>query len=162
LVADPAALGSPQTVTVQLEMVRANTAPPAPVLMSPENGSELYGPIDLMAYPVADPEEDPVTYQFELLVSSSGDSVDSGAGVENTGFISWQPGAQLDEGVLYRWRARATDDRGAEGEWSEEWTFMVIKKPSSDDCGCGHSRAPSVGLVFFLLGLAILRFGRRG
>jgi hypothetical protein len=159
----PEALSSPQTVTVQLEITRANTAPPAPVLMSPQSGSELYGLIDLMAYPVTDPEGDPVTYQFELMVSSTGDQVDSGAGEENTGFISWQPTARLEEGALYRWRARATDDRGAEGDWSEEWTFMMIKKPSSDDCGCSHSPMPSVGFLFFLLGLVLLRFsGRRG
>jgi len=159
----PEALSSPQTVTVQLEIVRANTAPPAPVLMSPENGSQLYGLIDLMAYPVTDPEGDPVTYQFELMVSSTGDPVDSGAGVDNTGFISWQPTAQLEEDVLYRWRVRAADDRGAEGEWSEEWTFLMIKEPSSDDCGCGGSQTPSVGFMFFLMGLLFLRFsGRRG
>jgi hypothetical protein len=160
----PETLSSPQTVAVQLEIIRANTAPPAPVLMSPQNGSELYGIIDLMAFPVTDPEGDPVTYQFELMVSATGDQVDSGAGVENTGFISWQPTAQLEEDVLYRWRVRATDDRGAEGDWSEEWTFMMIKEPSSDDCSCGglYRRTPSVGLLFFLLGLAIFRLkGRR-
>jgi hypothetical protein len=149
-------------VTVQLEIERANTAPPAPMLMSPENGSELYGIIDLMAYPVTDPESDPVIYQFELMVSSSGEQVDSGAGVESTGFVSWQPTAQLQEGVLYRWRARATDDRGAEGAWSEGWTFLMIKKPSSDDCGCAHSTTPSVGFLMLLLGILALRLsGRR-
>jgi hypothetical protein len=173
LVEAPGAEDSPATVTVQLEIQPPNTAPPAPLLMSPENGSELYGPIDLMAYPVTDPDGDPVTYQFELMVSATGDQVDTGAGVENSGFVSWQPTAQLEENVLYRWRARATDDSGAEGEYSEEWTFLVVKKPASDDCGCGglyrpgssqgmHSSAPSVGFLFLLLGLFTLRFsGRR-
>jgi hypothetical protein len=162
LVEAPGAEDSPATVAVQLEIQPPNSAPPAPLLMSPGNGSELYGSIDLMAYPVTDPDGDPVTYQFELMVSATGDPVDSGAGVEDSGFVYWQPTAQLEEGVLYRWRARATDDSGAEGGWSEEWTFMMIKKPSSDDCGCAHSPTPSVGFMFFLLGLLALRLsGRR-
>jgi hypothetical protein len=153
---------SPATVTVQLEIQPPNSAPPAPLLMSPENGSELYGLIDLMAYPVTDPDGDPVTYQFELMVSATGDQVDSGAGVEDTGFVSWQPTAQLEENTLYRWRAKATDDQGAESGYSEEWTFLMIKKPSSDDCGCGHSGPPSIGFMVFLLGLFALRIsGRR-
>ena len=151
---------SPVTVVVNLEVQRANTAPPAPILLSPQNGSELYGPIDLMAYPVVDSEGDPVTYQFELMVSATGDTVDSGAGVDNSGFVSWQPTAQLEENVLYRWRVKATDDRGAAGEYSEEWTFMVVEKPGSDDCGCAHSRAPSAGFLFLLLGLVALRLAR--
>jgi len=152
---------SPVTVVVDLEVQRANTAPPAPMLLSPENGSELYGQIDLMAYPVVDPEGDPVTYQFELMISASGESVDSGAGVEDAGFVIWQPTAQLDENVLYRWRVNATDDQGAAGEYSEEWTFTVVKEPSSEDCGCAHTGAPSVGFLFLLLGLAALRLSSR-
>jgi hypothetical protein len=157
LVAAPQAEDSPATVVVNLEVQRANTAPPAPMLLSPQNGSELYGPIDLMAYPVVDPEGDPVTYQFELMISATGDPVDSGAGVEDAGFVIWQPTEQLEEKVLYRWRVKATDDRGVAGEYSEEWTFMVVEKPGSDDCGCAHSRAPSVGFIFLLLGLTALR-----
>jgi hypothetical protein len=162
LAAAPQAENSPVTVPVQLEIQRANTAPPAPILLSPADGSELYGPIDLMAYPVVDPEGDPVTYRFELLTSAGGDPVDSGAGVENVGFVSWQPTARLDEKVRYYWRVKATDDRDAAGEYSEEWTFTFVKKPGSEDCGCAHSRSPSLGFLFFLIGLAALRFsGRR-
>jgi len=159
----PGAEDTPAMVTVQLEIQSPNSAPPAPLLMSPANGSELYGAIDLMAYPVTDPDGDPVTYQFELTVSATGDQVDSGAGVEDSGFVYWQPTAQLEENVLYRWRVKAADDKGAESDYSEAWTFLTIKKPSSDDCGCAHSQTPSVGFLFFLLGLLVMRLsGRRG
>jgi len=163
LVEAPDAEDSPATVTVQLEIKKPNSAPPAPLLMAPANGDELYGPIDLMAYPVTDPDGDQVTYQFELMASASGDLVDSGAGMDDSSFIYWQPTAQLEENVLYRWRVKATDEHGAESGWSEERAFLVIAEPSSgDDCGCG-GRTPSVGFVFILLGLLVLRFsGRRG
>ncbi len=152
---------SPVTVPVELEIVRANTAPPAPQLLAPADGSELYGPIDLMAYPVVDPERDPVTYQFELMVADTGDAVESGAGVADGGFVGWRPAAQLEEEVLYRWRVKAIDNRGAGGQYSEEWTFMLVKPPGSDGCGCAHSRPSMAGLVLMLLGLAGLRINVR-
>jgi MYXO-CTERM domain-containing protein len=157
LVAAPEALDSPVTVAVNLEVQMANTAPPAPVLLAPENGSELYGSVDLMAYPVEDPQGDPVTYHFELMVSATNDPVDSGTGTLNSGFVSWQPAAQLKENTLYRWRVKAADDRGAESGYSEERTFLIVAEPASDDCGCSHTSAPSAGFLLFLLGLATLR-----
>jgi hypothetical protein len=156
-----AAEDSPATVAVQLEIQPPNSPPPAPLLMSPENGSELYRPIDLMAYPVTDPDGDPVTYEFEVVNSETEEIVDSGAGVDSGGFISWQPTDLLQSYVVHRWRVKASDDQGAYS-YSEERTFWIISEPLSVDCGCVYSRAPSVGFLFLLLGLLVLRLsGRR-
>jgi len=158
----PGAEDSPVHVPVQLEVTRANTAPPAPGLLSPSDGADVYGPVEFTASTVADPEGDTVSYHFHLLSSSADEVLDEGAGEVFSGFVTWSPSVPLAQGDTFRWRVQASDDRGAVSDFSETWSFTVIHEPGSG-CGCAHESAPPVGLLVSLFGLVGLAFFvRRG
>ena len=158
----PDAEDSPVSVPVQLEVLRANTAPPAPGLLSPSDGAEVYGPVEFTASTVTDPEGDTVSYHFQLLSSSADEVLDEGAGEVISGFVTWRTSVPLAQGDTFRWRVQASDDRGAVSDFSETWSFTVIPEPGSG-CGCAHGSAPPVGLLVSLVGLfGLAFFVRRG
>jgi hypothetical protein len=156
LIEAPDAQDSPATVPVQIEVIRKNTAPPAPELLAPGDSTEVFGTFELTATKVADQEFDPVTHTFELL-DATDDVLDSGVGQVTAGFVAWQPTVELTVGTTYQWRVEAADDRGASSV-SETWSFTYVSEPGSgSDCGCGHAPGSSAGLLLCLIGLIFFR-----
>ena len=142
-------------VPVVLTVERINSAPPVPELLSPADGTEVSGPVELLVSPVEDPEGDPVSYQFELL-DSDDSVVAAGAGMVLEGFVAFLPEGDLLEGA-YRWTVTAFDDRGATSGASATWSFAVI---GNRDSGCGCAAGGSTGgglLMLAALGLLLAR-----
>lgn len=103
----------------------ANHAPAQLILLMPVDD----GIVDtlrpaLEARPVRDVDGDVVTYDFELYrnASLSGTPTHSAAGLADP---YWTPASNLVEDASYWWRARAVDDKGAQGEWSVTFSFTV-------------------------------------
>jgi subtilase family serine protease len=106
---------------------RVEGAPSAPSLSSPGQGDdvETFTPI-LEVNNSSDPNDDEVTYEFEIysdsgltnIVASSG-TIEEG---ENT--TSWQVPVELVENETYYWRARAYDEL-LYGEWMITASFRV-------------------------------------
>jgi len=161
------ALNSPLVVDVDLLVNQGqvdNRPPPAPVLISPSDRSDLDTPNpELILQNVVDPDGHAVTYTFEVYPL--------GQGTAWTVIGNVAPGAAntiatvaktLDTGASYEWRARAIDSQGLAGDWSETWIFNVLDTGSGDGggCGCastGATRPTGMVLLSLLLGLAALR-----
>ena len=77
----------------------------------------------------ADPEDDPVAILMEIAGESSFDEVLVASGevpAEDTAqAVEWTLTEELTGGQEYYVRARATDDRGAQSEWSDPLRFRV-------------------------------------
>ncbi|WP_211293754.1 PA14 domain-containing protein [Lentzea kentuckyensis] len=89
-------------------VVDTGTAPPAPALVAPADGSVLTGLTPTLSVsPVTDPDGDAVKYCFKIATGSdaqSGVVVDSGC----LPTPDWQvPAGVLQDGVAYTWRASA-------------------------------------------------------
>ena len=142
-------------VPVALSVQRINTAPPAPELLSPADGTEVSGQVELLVSPVEDPEGDPVSYQFELLDADDA-VVAAGAGMVLKGFVAFLPEGQLMEGT-YRWTVTAFDDRDASSGASATWSFALIGERDSG-CGCAAGGSTGGGLLMLAaLGLLLAR-----
>ena len=110
-----------------------NEEPTAPVLLSPAEGANVseLAPA-LVVSNATDPDEDPLSYLFEVyedelltvLVESSGEI---GEGVDET---SWTMSAALVENHRYYWRVRAFDGR-LEGAWmaTARFRFSLANEP---------------------------------
>lgn len=104
-----------------------NEAPGAPGLSAPAEGSEVTElQPDLEITNAVDPEDDILTYTFEIYTDvdlselfTSIDSVTSGTG---TTFL--QVPQPLDEDRTYFWRARANDGE-LDGEWMTRASFRI-------------------------------------
>ena len=156
-------------------MVRGeNDAPPAPVLVSPEDGVKVEsGRPTLVAWNVEDPEDDLVVYEFVV----SRDSgllehearmlgVPLGAGDADEDQTAWTVGVNL-HGEYY-WGVRAIDEFGAHSEWSEARFLQVgtIGEPEVVDtrpqgCSFGSSVAQSRARLTPLALLLLLPLCRR-
>jgi len=116
----------------RVERFRVDVAnePPLPVTLErPGDGSSVDDPRPtLVVVNTTDPDSLVLTYGMEVysdpdlqtLVASI-DGVEAGA----LGSTRWRVDAELTEDVTYSWRARASDDRGLAGPWSEVWSFVV-------------------------------------
>jgi hypothetical protein len=113
-----------------------NEAPPAPTIRNPGNGawSASLHP-SLQASSVKDPEEEAVSYQFEVY----GDAAMTVKRAEGT---SATPGlivpVQLTDKTWYWWRVRAVDAQNAASAWSA---------PASLYVDSASVQAPSIALV---------------
>jgi len=174
---DPGGVASEwDTVTF---MVRGeNEAPPAPELVSPEDGalSEAGRPT-LVAWNVEDPEDDVVVYEFvvsrdsELLEPEARMlGVPVGAGDADEDQTAWTVTTGL-QGEYY-WGVRAIDEYGLESEWSKVRFLQVgaVGEPDVVDtspiaCSCESSIAPSrrgLAPLALLLLLPLVRRRRGG
>lgn len=105
---------------------RVEGAPSAPALTSPASGSDVDTLIPVLTVSnAADPNDDKLTYEFEIY-SDSGltQLVTSGTIPETTGTTAWTVPAPLTENLSYSWRARAYDGR-LYGPWMIPASFRV-------------------------------------
>lgn len=105
---------------------RVEGAPSAPALVGPGNGTdvETFTPA-LTVGNAADPNDDKLTYEFELYADSGlTNPVASGAVPETAGSTAWVVPTALTENRTYYWRARAYDGR-LYGSWMTPSSFRV-------------------------------------
>ena len=106
---------------------RVEGAPSAPSLNSPQDGSDIetLTPV-LTVNNAADPNDDDLTYEFELYTDSNLTDLISLSGTtpEGGNTTSWQIPVELQENAIYYWRARAYDGR-LYGEWMTPASFRV-------------------------------------
>lgn len=103
-----------------------NAAPSAPAIVSPQNGTELdtLSP-RLVFLPVADPDGDTVTYDWQLTAGESFDMPQaSGSGVSDNQVTLPAP---LTEDTRYCWRVRARD-----GQSESAWTRACFTASAMD------------------------------
>jgi len=106
---------------------RVEGAPSAPSLNLPHDGSDIetYTPV-LTVNNASDPNNDDLTYQFELYSDNALTTLVSSSGVisEGENITSWLVPINLQENQTYYWRARAYDGR-LYGEWMMPASFRV-------------------------------------
>lgn len=108
----------------------ANDAPPAPTLNFPSNAGVVDSLLPtLVLNNVVDPEGDAVTYRIEvatdMLFSQVVETLDQLPQGTSGGTTGGTLTVSLSEDTVYYWRARAVDSNGAEGPYSEVWSFRV-------------------------------------
>jgi Tol biopolymer transport system component/flagellar hook assembly protein FlgD/fibronectin type 3 domain-containing protein len=123
-----------EPVTVSYE-VRINRAPTTPSPAAPADGADVGTPLpDLIVNNASDPNNDLLTYAFEVYADSDLTvKITSAGGVaEGTGTTSWQVSQELTENAMYYWRARVFDGK-LYGEWMSTAAFRVnaIEDPPS-------------------------------
>lgn len=113
--------------TIAGSYFRVEGAPTAPSLSLPANGSDVttFTPT-LTVNNASDPNDDKLTYEFELYADGGLAQLVSASGSipEQTGVTSWQLPITLQENATYYWRARAFDGR-LYGPWLTPATFRV-------------------------------------
>jgi hypothetical protein len=103
-----------------------NEPPTAPIASAPGHGVEVAtrNP-ELVALAAADPDDDPLTYEFEVVEQGQIEAHGSISGVaEAQGRASWTVQPSLSENTFYEWRARASDGM-APGPWTPTRIFFV-------------------------------------
>ncbi|MFZ3136431.1 MAG: CARDB domain-containing protein [Thermodesulfovibrionales bacterium] len=113
---------------------RVEGAPSAPSLNLPEHGEDIETLTPLLSVNNAsDPNDDKLTYEFELYTDSNLTNLLTSSGMipEGENITSWLPSTssgqvplELQENSIYYWRARAYDGR-LYGEWMLPATFRV-------------------------------------
>jgi hypothetical protein len=106
---------------------RVEGAPSVPSLYIPPHGDDVETPApELSVNNASDPNDDDLTYEFELY-SDSGLSnllALSGMITESDNITSWQVPSDLQENSFYYWRVRAYDGM-LYGEWMSPASFRV-------------------------------------
>ncbi len=113
---------------------RVEGAPSAPSLHSPQHGADIetYTP-ELVVNNASDPNDDDLTYEFELYSDSGLTTLVASSDMlpEGEGITSWHPSTSsgqesliLQENAVYYWRARAYDGL-LYGEWMLPASFRV-------------------------------------
>ncbi|MBM4136118.1 MAG: hypothetical protein FJ241_04720 [Nitrospira sp.] len=106
---------------------RVEGAPSAPSLYLPRQGEdvETLTPV-LIINNASDPNDDNLTYEFELYTDSNLSNLVASSGMipEGNNVTSWQVPSELNENATYYWRARAFDGR-LYGEWMLPASFRV-------------------------------------
>ena len=113
---------------VTYEVVGDNTPPPAPSLVSPDNGAVLLDNTPTFEWTsVSDPSG--VTYQIQI--DNDADFSSPVYSAENMPPITTHTlpdenalGMSAIPFIKYFWHVRAVDGVGNIGDWSEEWTFF--------------------------------------
>jgi len=93
----------------------SSNAPSIPEIFSPEDKAEVTGlQPDLLIQNSIDPDDDPITYEFEVYSDEAmGILVASQLNVvEGDPMTSWTVSAELNDNSWYYWRVRATDGIG--------------------------------------------------
>lgn len=115
------------TETIAGSYFRVEGAPSAPSLSSPQHGddTETLTPI-LTVNNASDPNDDELTYEFELYPDSGLTNLIASSGIirEGTDITSWQAPSELTENATYYWRARAYDGI-LYGAWMFPASFSV-------------------------------------
>lgn len=112
-----------QAFQVTVTTPPANQPPGAPTLDSP-NGTQVSSlQPTLQVSNAVDPENDPLTYEFEVFQGTTRVAFTTGV-APGMGVTSWQVDVMLTENASYTWRARAGSSTGA-GPWSATGTFVV-------------------------------------
>jgi subtilisin family serine protease len=154
------------TFTVSVKYNPNNGVPGAPVALSPSSGMASFDrkPV-LIVLNSKDPDEDTLTYEFEVRADSiDGQQVAGTSAVASgEGATRFQVAENLAAGV-YVWRARAKDSRGAVSPWSELASFQVteekVEVPPKDE-GCSSAGGAFGGLLPLLMVALSLRRRRQ-
>ncbi len=107
---------------------RANGAPQAPLLMAPSDGQPVASVAPTLGWMnPADPEQQPVRFDVQLytdagLATLAWEVRGVAASGASTSTLTTAP---LQAPLRYWWRVRAVDSEGAEGPWSEVWSFFT-------------------------------------
>ncbi|HYH95882.1 PKD domain-containing protein, partial [Hyalangium sp.] len=142
--------------TVTAKQNPNNGVPGAPVAISPSSGMASFdGKPTLVVLNAKDPDEDALTYEFEVYAGAmDGERVSSASAVASgDGATRFQVAEVLSPGV-YTWRARAKDSRGALSGWSEAAVFQVAESkplPEPDGDGCSTGGGAFGGLLPLLV-----------
>jgi PKD repeat protein len=153
---DPDGVGSEWDV-ISFFVAGDNEPPPAPELLSPEDGADIDDVVPVLVLSnVDDPEGDLVFYDFVVardveltdVVTAAGDVLASSGELGTETETSWRVDVNLD-GELY-WSARSVDDLGAPSAWATPFAFTVrggeppIGDDDDDDGGQGCDCESSV------------------
>jgi hypothetical protein len=112
-----------QAFQVTVTTPPANLPPGAPTLDSP-NGAQVSSlQPTLQVSNAVDPENDPLTYEFEVFQGATRVAFTTGV-APGMSVTSWQVDVMLTENASYTWRARAVSGTVA-GPWSATGTFVV-------------------------------------
>lgn len=137
--------------TIASSYFRVEGAPSAPALAGPVNGFDvvIFTPL-LSVNNASDPNDDKLTYEFELYADSGLTNLAATAGAVTagqTGITAWTVSAPLTENQVYYWRARAFDDR-LYGPWMTPASFRVntINDPPSAPTISGPVNGSSVAV----------------
>ena len=112
--------------------VNQTNEPPYPLMNqypAPENGGEIVTTLNPLLKAVAttekaDPDNDSVTYEFEIYLTEN--LTDPVAGTDGLETGEWEvTEISLSNGKKYQWHARAVDEHGEPGTWSELTPFTV-------------------------------------
>ena len=103
----------------------ANDAPGAPLLYAPADGISLETLTPTLAVENApDPDNDSLTYDFEIYEGETLVASFTGIAEDNSGITSFTIDSPLSDNTAYSWRARAYDgDRY--GAWMDAGTFSI-------------------------------------
>jgi hypothetical protein len=118
--------GGPEE-TIAGSYFRVEGAPTMPALSAPANGSDVETLTPTLSVNNAsDPNDDKLTYEFELYADSSLTTLIIAAGgiAQGTGTTSFQAPAELTENSTYFWRSRAYDGK-LYGDWMQSASFRV-------------------------------------
>jgi hypothetical protein len=106
---------------------RVEGAPTAPALIAPAMGSDVdtFTPA-LTVSNASDPNDDKITYEFELYADSVLSQLTASSGVlsAGTGTTAWIASFDLTENATYYWRARAYDGK-LYSSWMDAASFRV-------------------------------------
>ncbi len=106
---------------------RVEGAPSSPSLHSPLHLSDIQATTPLLTVNnAADPNDDKLTYEFELYSDSNLSNLIASSGLiaEATNITSWHSAPELQENAVYYWRARAFDGI-LYGEWMLPASFRI-------------------------------------
>jgi MYXO-CTERM domain-containing protein len=152
---------SPIVVPVRFVHTAPNAAPGAPAPLTPLDLARLSQVFpELTVSNASDPDGDRLTYEFEVVAYQGQGLVALDTGVpEGASYTSHAVSVPLEIGATYQWRARAVDEHGLAGPWTERLTFAIARGDSS---GCASAGAGGLGWLGLLglLGLARLRARR--
>ena len=121
LVVLQAAINGGPEETIAGSYFRVEGAPTMPALSAPSAGSDVQTLTPVLSVNNAsDPNDDKLTYEFELYGDSGLTSMTAAAGgiVQGAGTTSFQVPADLTENSTYYWRSRAYDGK-LYGNWME-------------------------------------------
>jgi hypothetical protein len=105
----------------------ANEAPTVPNVSQPADNSDVDTQRPVLGVTnAADPDLDPLTYEFEVYEADMTTLRISKMGVlEGDGTTTWQVDEDLGDNSAYWWRARARDDEDLAGDWTDLVPFFV-------------------------------------
>jgi len=107
-----------------------NDPPTAPTVLNPADGGSVTVMMPTLSLNAAiDPDNDTMTYEFQVYSDFSMTSLITSAMNQGT---SWIVGNSLSDNTWYFWRARATDSHGLTGPWLAPSSFMVNNNGYND------------------------------